>query len=91
MAPYAQQNNTNAVISLVCGIAGLFTCFILSIVAIVLGRQAQSQIAASGGTQAGEGMARWGIILGWIGIALWAIGICGYIGIFVLAIGSGNR
>jgi len=50
--------------------------FIGSIEAIVTGSNAKREILESGGSLGGEGMARAGIILGWIGIGLTIIGIC---------------
>ena len=38
--------------------------------AIIVGRQAQTEIAASGGLQGGEGRAKWGVALGWISVVI---------------------
>lgn len=71
-----QTTNGKATWSLVLGILSLTVCGIIAaILAIVLGKQAQREIAASGGLQGGEGRARWGIILGWISIVISAIAI----------------
>jgi hypothetical protein len=43
---------------------------VCSIAAIILGYSALNEIAASRGWQTGEGQARAGIILGWIGVVL---------------------
>lgn len=70
------RNNTKAVVALVVGVIspvlGFCCAFIglVGIVAIVVGRQAQREIAASGGTQTGEGMAKAGVILGIVGSAI---------------------
>ncbi len=55
-----------AVAALVCGILGF------SVIAIVLGFIARSQIAGSKGQEKGQGMATAGIVLGfvWIGITI---------------------
>jgi len=45
-------------------------CGVGSIVAVVLGFIARNQIKMSGGRESGDGMAKAGIILGFIGIAL---------------------
>lgn len=70
------QNSTKAVAALVVGIIspvlGL-CCAILGlvgIVAVVLGRSAQKEIAASNGGLTGAGMAKAGVILGISGISL---------------------
>ncbi|MEI2825703.1 MAG: DUF4190 domain-containing protein [Dermatophilaceae bacterium] len=76
--PYggAPARNNNALVSLICGIAG-FLCFgiVLGPIAIITGRKAQAEIAASGGRQSGEGMAKAGVILGIVALVLWVIGL----------------
>jgi len=49
---------------------GWLVCGVGSIVAVVLGFIARNQIKMSGGRETGDGMAKTGIILGFIGIAL---------------------
>jgi hypothetical protein len=80
-----QQPSTNglAIASLVLGLVGWTVC-VGSIVAIVLGFVAQSQIRKSGGRQGGEGLARAGIILGFIGLAAIIL-------LFVVAAVSGSQ
>ncbi|MEA3350809.1 MAG: DUF4190 domain-containing protein [Chloroflexota bacterium] len=73
----SRPNSSMAVISLVAGILGL-TLFptIGSIAAVITGSLAKKEIQQSAGTLGGEGLARAGVILGWIGIALAILGIC---------------
>ena len=67
----AKETNAKATWSLVGGILSLTVCgFIVGIAAIIVGKQAQAEIAASGGLQGGENRAKWGIILGWISIVI---------------------
>ncbi|MGZ5416838.1 MAG: DUF4190 domain-containing protein [Nocardioides sp.] len=72
----APRNSSKAVASLVVGIISPilgFCCAVIGlvgIVAIVLGRSAQKEIAASNGTLTGEGMAKAGVILGIIGTVI---------------------
>jgi len=67
------RNSSKAVAALVIGIVspvlGLCCALVglVGIVAIFLGRSAQQEIAASGGSLTGEGMAKAGVILGIIG------------------------
>ncbi len=89
-----RKNNTKAVIALVLGIAspvlGL-CCFLFGlagIAAILLARQAQSEIAGSGGTQAGEGMAKAGFVLGIIGTVIGVLGLAWTI--YVITSGNGD-
>ena len=75
--PYDVPNSTTAVVSLVAGILGLtFLPLIGSIVALITGSMAKTEILQSAGTVGGEGLARVGIILGWIGIGLAVFGAC---------------
>ena len=72
--PYSHsrpQNSTLAIISLVAGILGLtFLPGLASIIAIITGYMAQKEIQESGGRLEGENLARIGLILGWISVAL---------------------
>lgn len=77
------KTNTLAIVALVTSILSFFTfIFILSIVAIVTGNRAKRQIAVSGG--AGAGMAKAGVIIGWISL------IWGIVGVIALAVTWGN-
>jgi len=67
-------NNTLAVVSLISGIVGyVFLPFVAHIAAIITGHMAKKQIAQTG--EQGSGMATAGLVLGYIGLALSAIGI----------------
>jgi len=69
-----------AVVSLVAGILGLSLFpFIGSIVAVITGNMAKNEIRDSRGALGGEGLAKAGVILGWIGVILGVLGICGAI------------
>lgn len=63
--------------ALITGILGLLCCGLLSIVAVITGMRGQ-KLAAQGLATNG-GSAKAGLILGWIGIALWILGVIGYI------------
>jgi hypothetical protein len=70
------QTNQKALWSMILGILSLVCCGLLAgIPALILGNSAQKEIAASGGAQSGEGMAKAGVILGWISIALSILGL----------------
>jgi hypothetical protein len=74
-----------AIIALVLGILGIISCpLVLSIPAVIVGNQAKAKMAQDP-TLEGEGMARAGVILGWIGIGLGALMIAG--GIIALVLG----
>jgi hypothetical protein len=76
--PHYGGTNGLATASLILGLVGWIPCGIGSIVGIVLGFVALGQIRAAGGAQSGDGVAKAGIILGFVGIAL-------VIGYFVVA------
>lgn len=85
-APYgaAPRTNSNAVISLVLGIAGLLLCGIFTgIPAVIVGGKAKKDIAASGGAEGGGGMATAGVVLGWIATA-WTVLMVGLVIVVVL-------
>jgi hypothetical protein len=58
------KNSTKAIWALVLGILGILCCGVLGIPALILGKQAQKEIDASGGAQTGRGMATAGFVLG---------------------------
>jgi hypothetical protein len=60
-----------AIAAMVLGIIWLY--WIGSILALVFGYVAKSQIDASRGTQGGRGMAVAGIVLGWVGVGTFCI------------------
>jgi|SRR5579859_506105 len=71
------QNSTSAIISLVAGILGLTLFPIIgSIVAVITGHMAKGEIARSNGALGGDGLATFGLVLGYIGIGLTVLGVC---------------
>lgn len=81
-----RRTESNAIASLILGILGIITCpVILSIPAIILGNQAQQKIRQDPSLE-GEGMARAGLILGWVGVGLGALGVV--FAIIAIAIGG---
>ena len=69
---YAQaKTNQKALWSMILGILGLVCCGLFAgVPALILGNIAKKEIAASGGAQTGDGMAKAGVILGIIAIFL---------------------
>jgi hypothetical protein len=66
-----------AIISLIAGILGLtFIPFLGSIIAVITGMMARKEIRESGGALAGDGLAVAGLVMGWIGVGLGALGVC---------------
>ncbi len=86
--PASAPNNSTAIISLIAGILGLTLLpTIGSIAAVITGSMAKKEIQQSGGMQGGMGMAQAGLVLGWIGIILFIIALCG-VGAFILLTGG---
>ena len=86
--PMVVNNNGKAITSLVLGILGIVSCFVFAIIDLILGYQARNEIAASGGWQTGDSMAKAGIILGWAGLVLWIGFMVLYAIIFAVAASS---
>lgn len=89
------QTHTLAIASLIFGILGLVgICPGLgSIVAVVTGSMAQREIQADPTRYTGDGLAKAGLILGWVGVALTVLGICAVVAYFLFVaalIGSGE-
>jgi hypothetical protein len=82
-------NNQKALWAMILGIVALVCCGVFAgIPALILGNQAKREIAASGGMQGGEGMAKAGVILGWVSIGLSIVGVLFYAVVVVAANGS---
>jgi hypothetical protein len=70
-APTASGKATAA---LVLGVLGFVFCpIIFSVLALVFGHQGRNEIDGSGGRISGRGLATAGIILGWVGLVIWAL------------------
>lgn len=66
----SRSTNGKAIASLICAIAGFVVCPLTFIAAVILAPQAKREIAAEPGRYEGEGLAKAGQIIGWIGVAL---------------------
>ena len=74
---YTQQTSSLAVISLIAGIASYFIVPVIgAIAAVITGNMAKKEIRQSAGRYSGMGMAKWGVILGWINIVFGLLGGC---------------
>jgi hypothetical protein len=68
-----------ALASIICSVAAFFGAFIVgSILGIVFGKMAEARIAADH-TLGGEGLAKAGIIFGWVGLAVGVV----FVGLFL--------
>jgi len=72
-----------AVASLILGIAGLTVVpAIGSVLALILGYMAKRDIRQRPTETTGEGLATAGVVMGWIGVVLTVLAVCGFIAIF---------
>ncbi|MEX0654052.1 MAG: DUF4190 domain-containing protein [Phycisphaeraceae bacterium] len=79
------ETSGKAIASLVCSLAGFMVCFFIGqIIGIVLGHQALNEIRASQGRLSGEGLAKAGIILGWVFLAIDVLMVLGVGMMFLL-------
>jgi hypothetical protein len=74
-----QKNSSNAIISIIAGILGIFVPIIPSVIAVITGHMAKREIRASAGTLGGDGLATAGLILGYAGLVIWLCVICGFV------------
>jgi len=86
--PTQPKDSTLALLSLIFGIASYFVLpGIGAIAAVILGHLGKSEIKKSAGMLKGNGMATWGLVLGYIQIGLLVLSLCALI--FILpAMGS---
>jgi hypothetical protein len=80
--PPPRRTNATAIAAMVVSLVSLATCTLLGAVGIYLGHKAQQEIAARG--EEGEGMAKAGIIVGWVALGLTLLWVCAAIGIIGL-------
>ena len=75
--------NGMAITSMILGIAGLTVVpAVGSVLALILGYIAKRDIRQRPDETTGEGLATAGIVMGWIGIVLAVLAVCGFIAIF---------
>ena len=81
--PAPRQTSTLAVIALVAGILGwTLLPFLGSLGGIIFGHMARGDIRRSNGQLDGDGLAVTGLVLGWINVGLWIVGIIAFIMFF---------
>jgi hypothetical protein len=77
-SPLSIPTNGMAIASLILGIGGLTVVPLIgSILAIILGNMARKEIHARPDESSGEGMAKAGLVMGWIGVGLTVLAACG--------------
>jgi hypothetical protein len=93
MAPSTPVQRTSpatsplAVVSLIAGILGLTIAWGLgSLVAIITGTMALREIRTQPEATGGEGTARAGVVLGWVGLGLTVLVVCAFCAFFLLLV-----
>ncbi len=80
------RTNNLAIVSLIAGIVGWTAAPLIgSIVAIVTGHVARRQIRDSHGMEEGSGLALGGLVLGYLHVAAWIVGVIVWV-LFVVGI-----
>jgi len=91
LPPAGPRNSTMAIISLIGGIAGFTVLPLLgSLAGIIFGHIAKNEIKKSGGMVGGNGMATWGLILGYVAVGLAVCGCIVWAGFMIWALIQGN-
>jgi len=76
-APPGPQTSSLAIVSLASGIASwIIVPIVGSLIAVITGHMAKSEIRNSGGRLTGDGLATAGLVLGYLQIVLVVIPIC---------------
>ncbi|MCR4405728.1 MAG: DUF4190 domain-containing protein [Anaerolineae bacterium] len=74
--PASPTTSGLAAASLIMGVLGWFMLPLVgNVLAIIFGHMAKNEIARSGGRLTGDGLATVGLVLGYIGVGVWALGI----------------
>ena len=82
------RNNGMAIASMILGIASIACCGLAGIVGIILGFVSHKKVKESNGAETGLGMAKAGIICGFIGVGIMLIYIIFYIIVIIVKINS---
>ncbi len=78
--PQYRQTSSLAVISLVAGILGwTLLPFLGSIGAVVTGHLARARIRREPARYDGDGIAIAGLLLGWLAVAAWVVGVAAFV------------
>ncbi|MEO8000734.1 MAG: DUF4190 domain-containing protein [Arenimonas sp.] len=84
----AKETSVMAIVSLVSGILGwTIAPFLGSIIAVITGHMARSEIRKNPATKDGDGLALAGLILGWVNILTWVLGIIFFGGMLLAMFG----
>jgi hypothetical protein len=80
--PPTRSTNTLAIVAMILALLGLMACGLLAGAGAICGHIALNQVRER--NEEGEGFAKTGIIVGWIGVGLWVVGAIVYVLLIVL-------
>lgn len=88
--PTGPRTNVLAILSLIFSCLGIVFIlpFIGSVAGVVMGHLARRQIPTTG--EQGDGLAKAGLIVGYVGLGLLVLGVIAYLGFFALVIASSS-
>lgn len=87
-----QATNTNAIVAICCAAGAWLVCPVIpAIVAIVFARKAEEEIAAGGGVERGQDLARIARILAWVHLAFIAVGVAVVALLIGLSLAAGSN
>ncbi|WP_326549548.1 DUF4190 domain-containing protein [Micromonospora sp. NBC_01813] len=87
--PAPRPTNSMALASFIVSLVSLFSCPLIGLVSVFLGRRARDEIRRTG--EQGDGLAQAGVIIGWVGVGLtvlYTLVIAAYFGFFFLMVNS---
>ncbi|GAB3298453.1 hypothetical protein GCM10027563_41810 [Parasphingorhabdus pacifica] len=87
--PPVRPTEPLALASLIMSIIGITTCGVTSLIGAFLGHGALRKIRANPGAFEGEGMAKAGVIIGWVLVGFFTLGTLAYFGFIAFMIYMG--
>ncbi|MFV2017616.1 DUF4190 domain-containing protein [Micromonospora sp. LOL_023] len=87
--PAPRPTNNLALASFIVSLVCLFSCPLIGLVSVFLGRRARDEIRRTG--EQGDGLAQAGVIIGWVGVGLtvvYVLAMAAYFGFFFLMVNS---
>lgn len=87
--PAPRPTNNMALAAFIVSLVSLFSCPLIGLVSVFLGRRARDEIRRTG--EQGDGLAQAGVIIGWVGVGLavlYTLVMAAYFGFFFLMVSN---
>lgn len=81
--PQTRPTNALAIVAMILSIFGVVSCGLFGLAGAICGQIALNQVRER--NEEGEGFAKAGVIIGWIAVGLWTVGIILYV-VFIVGI-----